>query len=106
MGHDAHNRSARRVMRRARLLVIGGGIGGLTSAIALRAKGYAGDIIERDPDWSVYDVGIIQEANVIRAMKQLGIPATDGSMGLRCVWGPQTTLHPEPDKGLYHAVEL
>lgn len=55
------------------ILVIGGGIGGLTSAIALRRQGYAVTVIERDPDWSVYGVGIIQQANVLRAAAQLGI---------------------------------
>lgn len=30
-------------------------------------------VIERDPDWSVYGVGIIQQANVVRAMEQLGV---------------------------------
>jgi 2-polyprenyl-6-methoxyphenol hydroxylase-like FAD-dependent oxidoreductase len=57
----------------ARILIIGGGIGGLTSAIALRAKGFNVDVIERDPDWSVYGVGIIQQSNVVRAMAELGI---------------------------------
>jgi 2-polyprenyl-6-methoxyphenol hydroxylase-like FAD-dependent oxidoreductase len=57
----------------ARILVIGGGIGGLTSAIALRAKGFEVDVIERDPDWTVYGVGIIQQSNVVRAMAQLGL---------------------------------
>lgn len=56
-----------------RILVIGGGIGGLTAAIALRAKGHDVDVIERDPDWSVYGVGIIQQSNVVRAMTQLGL---------------------------------
>ena len=30
-------------------------------------------MIERDPAWSVYGVGIIQQGNVLRAMKQLGL---------------------------------
>ncbi|MET0366311.1 MAG: FAD-dependent oxidoreductase, partial [Sphingobium sp.] len=47
--------------------------GGLTAAIALRAKGHAVDVIERDPDWSVYGVGIIQQSNVVRAMSDLGL---------------------------------
>jgi 2-polyprenyl-6-methoxyphenol hydroxylase-like FAD-dependent oxidoreductase len=55
------------------ILVIGGGIGGLTAAIALRGKGHGVDIIERDPNWAVYGVGIIQQANVVRAMDQLGL---------------------------------
>jgi 2-polyprenyl-6-methoxyphenol hydroxylase-like FAD-dependent oxidoreductase len=55
------------------ILVSGGGIGGLTAAIALRQKGFSVDVIERDPNWSVYGVGIIQQSNVVRAMDQLGL---------------------------------
>jgi 2-polyprenyl-6-methoxyphenol hydroxylase-like FAD-dependent oxidoreductase len=55
------------------ILIVGGGIGGLTAAIALRRKGFAIDVIERDPDWSVYGVGIIQQGNVVRAMTELGL---------------------------------
>ena len=55
------------------LLVIGGGIGGLTAAIALRQHGHRVTVIERDPEWSVYGVGIIQQGNVLRAMNQLGL---------------------------------
>lgn len=56
-----------------KLLVVGAGIGGLSTAIALRRKGFDVDIIERDPEWSVYGVGIIQQANVVRAVAELGI---------------------------------
>ncbi|MGH1416625.1 MAG: FAD-dependent monooxygenase [Pelagimonas sp.] len=54
-------------------LIVGGGIGGLTAGIALRKKGIEVEIIERDPDWTVYGVGIIQQMNVIRAMKELDV---------------------------------
>jgi 2-polyprenyl-6-methoxyphenol hydroxylase-like FAD-dependent oxidoreductase len=60
-------------MREARVLIVGGGIGGLTAAIALRRKNFDVDVIERDPDWTVYGVGIIQQSNVIRAVAELGI---------------------------------
>ncbi|WP_066805377.1 FAD-dependent oxidoreductase [Sphingomonas asaccharolytica] len=60
-------------MNTLNILVVGGGIGGLTSAIALRRAGFDVTIVEKDPDWSVYGVGIIQQANVIRAMADLGI---------------------------------
>lgn len=60
-------------MAAKRVLVIGGGIGGLTAAIALRRHGIAVDLIERDPAWVVYGVGIIQQSNVIRAMEHLGL---------------------------------
>lgn len=55
------------------VLVVGGGIGGLTAAIALSRRGMAVRIVERDPAWSVYGVGIIQQMNVVRAMKDIGV---------------------------------
>jgi 2-polyprenyl-6-methoxyphenol hydroxylase-like FAD-dependent oxidoreductase len=55
------------------VLVVGGGIGGLTAAIALCRKGFSVQIVERDPSWSVYGVGIIQQMNVVRAMKEIGV---------------------------------
>ncbi len=60
-------------MRDLSILVIGGGIGGLTAAIALRQRGFAVHIIEKDPAWSVYGVGIIQQGNVLRAAGELGV---------------------------------
>lgn len=60
-------------MEAQNVLIIGGGIGGLTAAIALRAHDHKVEVIERDPDWTVYGVGIIQQSNVIRAMDQLGL---------------------------------
>ena len=60
-------------MNRASVLIVGGGIGGLTSAIALRRRGFDVTIVERDPDWSVYGVGIIQQSNVVRAINALGL---------------------------------
>ena len=60
-------------MRNLDILIVGGGIGGLTSAIALRRDGHDVTVIEKDPEWSVYGVGIIQQANVIRAMAQLDL---------------------------------
>lgn len=60
-------------MKELDILVVGGGIGGLTAAIALRRTGHRVTLIEKDPKWSVYGVGIIQQANVVRAMDQLGV---------------------------------
>ena len=56
-----------------RVLIVGGGIGGLTAAIAMRRKGFAVALIEKDADWTVYGVGIIQQFNVLRAMASLDL---------------------------------
>ncbi|WP_295639205.1 FAD-dependent oxidoreductase [Novosphingobium sp.] len=60
-------------MQELSVLIIGAGIGGLSAAIALRRAGHAVTLIERDPAWAVYGVGIIQQSNVVRAMDQLGM---------------------------------
>jgi 2-polyprenyl-6-methoxyphenol hydroxylase-like FAD-dependent oxidoreductase len=56
-----------------RVLVIGGGIGGLSATLSLRSAAIDVDVIERDPAWGVYGVGIIQPANALRALDVLGL---------------------------------
>jgi 2-polyprenyl-6-methoxyphenol hydroxylase-like FAD-dependent oxidoreductase len=36
-----------------RVLVVGGGIGGLSTTIGLRQAGYDVDLVERNPAWDV-----------------------------------------------------
>lgn len=54
-------------------LVVGGGIGGLTAAVALRRAGIEVDLVEIKNTWSVYGVGIIQPNNVMRALDRVGL---------------------------------
>jgi 2-polyprenyl-6-methoxyphenol hydroxylase-like FAD-dependent oxidoreductase len=56
-----------------KILIIGAGIGGLSAGIALRKQGYDVEMIEKDPEWTVYGVGIIQQNNTIRATAELGV---------------------------------
>ena len=56
-----------------RILIVGGGIGGLSLAIGLGRAGIRGDLIEIKRAWAVYGVGIIQPGNAIRAYKALGV---------------------------------
>jgi 2-polyprenyl-6-methoxyphenol hydroxylase-like FAD-dependent oxidoreductase len=56
-----------------RVLVVGGGIGGLCATLALRREGVEVEVIEREPEWSVYGVGIIQPGNALRALHSLGL---------------------------------
>jgi 2-polyprenyl-6-methoxyphenol hydroxylase-like FAD-dependent oxidoreductase len=54
-------------------LVVGGGIAGLSTAIALRRVGVEVDVVERNAAWDVYGVGIIQPPNALRALDELGL---------------------------------
>ncbi len=45
----------------------------MTSAIALRQRGFDVEVIEKDANWAVSGVGILQQSNVIRVMAQLGL---------------------------------
>lgn len=56
-----------------KVLVIGGGVGGLAVAIGLHQRGVNVEVVERDKDWKVYHVGIIVQANFVRALNVLGI---------------------------------
>ncbi|MDX9668154.1 FAD-dependent oxidoreductase [Pseudomonas sp. P5_152] len=56
-----------------KVLIVGGGIGGLCAAIALRRKGIEVDLVELKSEWTVYGVGIIQQSNVVREMAKLGV---------------------------------
>jgi 2-polyprenyl-6-methoxyphenol hydroxylase-like FAD-dependent oxidoreductase len=55
------------------LLIVGGGIAGMSLAIRMRALGWVVDIVELDPDWRVYGAGISVTAPTYRAFKRLGV---------------------------------
>lgn len=54
-------------------LIVGGGIGGMASALVLRRLGVAVDLIDLDPAWRVYGAGITITSPTLRAFEQLGI---------------------------------
>ena len=60
-------------MTGGKILIVGGGIGGLTAATALAQRGFAVTVVERGGAASVEGVGISQQANVVRAMAGLGL---------------------------------
>lgn len=57
----------------ATALVVGGGIGGMATAISLARRGVAVDLIDLDPDWRVYGAGITITGPTLRAYRQLGL---------------------------------
>jgi 2-polyprenyl-6-methoxyphenol hydroxylase-like FAD-dependent oxidoreductase len=56
-----------------KILVVGGGISGLTAAIALHKIGIEVEIAEKQMEWDVYGVGIIQPPNALRALNEIGL---------------------------------
>lgn len=56
-----------------RVLIVGGGIGGLCTAIGLARAGLEAQIVEIKTDWTVYGVGIIQPSNQLRALEELDL---------------------------------
>ena len=56
-----------------KVLIVGGGIGGMSSAIMLKRAGFLVDLIDLDPDWRVYGAGISITGATLRAYKRLGL---------------------------------
>lgn len=54
-------------------LIVGGGIGGMATAIRLAEQGIAVDLIDLDPEWRVYGAGITITGPTLRAYKRLGL---------------------------------
>jgi 2-polyprenyl-6-methoxyphenol hydroxylase-like FAD-dependent oxidoreductase len=55
------------------VLVVGGGIGGMTLATALRRGGVAAEIVELNPGWSAIGYGISIQGATLRALKEIGV---------------------------------
>jgi 2-polyprenyl-6-methoxyphenol hydroxylase-like FAD-dependent oxidoreductase len=56
----------------SKALVVGGGLGGMASAIRMRETGAQVDLIDIDPDWRVYGTGITLSVLTLRALCDLG----------------------------------
>jgi 2-polyprenyl-6-methoxyphenol hydroxylase-like FAD-dependent oxidoreductase len=58
-----------------RILIVGGGIAGLTLATALHQQGFQPELVERSPEWPAVGAGITLQANGLRVLKSLGLAA-------------------------------
>jgi FAD-dependent urate hydroxylase len=56
-----------------RILVVGAGIAGLGAARALRQRGFAPDVVERESAWAPTGAGIYLPGNTARALRALGL---------------------------------
>jgi 2-polyprenyl-6-methoxyphenol hydroxylase-like FAD-dependent oxidoreductase len=63
-----------------KVLVVGGGIAGLTLAVALRRRGIGVDVVELAPRWNVLGVGISLTGPTLRALKSIDL--IDESVGV------------------------
>lgn len=68
-----------------KVLVVGGGIGGQSLAIALAKAGIGVEIAEIREAFDVYGVGIIQQANALKALDKIDI--ADETMRRGCPYG-------------------
>ena len=55
------------------VLVVGGGIGGMTAALAMARRGIDVTLIDSDPNWRVYGAGITITGMSLRAFDDLGV---------------------------------
>lgn len=70
-----------------RIIVIGGGIGGLTAAIALNKAGIDAHVYERSPELREVGAGIAIAANALRALDVLGLGNAIRSEGIAGIQG-------------------
>lgn len=55
------------------VLIVGGGIAGMTLGTALRRSGIRAEIVEISPTWSVLGVGISIQGPTLRALRTIGV---------------------------------
>ena len=58
-----------------RILIVGGGIAGLTLATALHRQGFMAELVERNTVWHAIGAGIMVHANGMRVLRALGLGA-------------------------------
>ncbi|MFB9950704.1 FAD-dependent monooxygenase [Rhizobium puerariae] len=79
-----------------KVLVAGGGVGGLCAAIALTSRGVEVDLVEKRPDFNVPGVGLGQPACALRVYREFGILDeildTGFSYNHMSIFDPQRTL--------------
>ena len=70
-------------MKAGRVIVVGGGIGGLTSALALSRAGHAVRLYEQAPAFTEIGAGIMLTPNATRVLQHLGLGAPLDRTGMR-----------------------
>jgi 2-polyprenyl-6-methoxyphenol hydroxylase-like FAD-dependent oxidoreductase len=61
------------VVELEKILVVGGGICGMSTAISLAKAGYAVELVEQDSDWGALGAGLTVLGSTLRALSHLGV---------------------------------
>jgi len=72
------------VAKVSKVLIVGGGVAGMSCAIQMRKSGIAVDLVEVDPSWRVYGAGITMTGPTLRALQTLGV--LDQVVALCATW--------------------
>jgi 2-polyprenyl-6-methoxyphenol hydroxylase-like FAD-dependent oxidoreductase len=67
-----------------KVLIVGGGIAGMSSAIELAKQGHQVNLIDLDPEWRSYGAGITVQAPMFRALRSLGVADEVAAAGFPC----------------------
>src|ERR1700730_15672547 len=71
-----------------RILIVGGGIAGLSLATALYRQGYTPELVERSTAWPAVGAGINLPANGVRVLRALGVgEIVDRTAAVLRSWG-------------------
>jgi 2-polyprenyl-6-methoxyphenol hydroxylase-like FAD-dependent oxidoreductase len=57
------------------ILVVGGGVAGLTAATTLHRQGFTTELVERQQSWHALGAGFLVHANGVRMLRSLGLAA-------------------------------
>jgi 2-polyprenyl-6-methoxyphenol hydroxylase-like FAD-dependent oxidoreductase len=57
------------------ILVVGGGVAGLTAAAALHRHGFTTELVERQQAWQALGAGFLVQPNGMRMLRALGLAA-------------------------------
>ena len=69
------------------VIIVGGGIAGLTCGIALAKSGVRVTILERVTEFTAVGAGIQLAPNAVRVLKDLGVlPAVYAEGAMKCCW--------------------